>query len=173
MILDTFFEKADFIVFATPLKRNTHFLGPRASQNQQKTVSETCLKTCMQKSVTREVKAPKMWLQGCLQGSKMRPWSLQNSSKNRTWTPLSAKRWPHRPQRYPPDPKFNKNHQKYDQNWTENVQKFVAQQCKLTFKHIMEMHLELHCFFFCEAKFKDSVTAAGWAKPTRINLAAA
>ena len=48
------------------------------------------------------------------------------------------------------------------------MQKPRAKQCKLTFINEMKMHLQLHCFFFCEAKCKGSVTAAGWAKPTRI-----
>ena len=68
----------------------------------------------------------------------------------------------------PPTQNLTKNHQKYNQKLTENVEKLFAKQCKLTFKNIMEMHLALYCFFFCEAKCKDSVTAAGWAKPTRI-----
>ena len=69
----------------------------------------------------------------------------------------------------PPTPIFMKNHKKYDQILTENVQNPRAKQCKLTFKNEMKMHLQLHSFFFCEAKCKGSVTAAGWAKPTRIN----
>ena len=68
----------------------------------------------------------------------------------------------------PPQPQFSWKIMKMRSNLTENVEKFFAQQCKLTFKNIMEMHLELYCFFFCEATCKDSVTAAGWAKPTRI-----
>ena len=39
---------------------------------------------------------------------------------------------------------------------------------KVETQSIMEIHLDLHCFLLCEAKSKDSVTAAGWAKPTRI-----
>ena len=63
---------------------------------------------------------------------------------------------------------LTKNIKKIDSNSTENVQKTFAKQCKLTLKNAVEIHLEVHCYLFCEAKFKESVTAAGWAKPTRI-----
>ena len=104
------------------------------------------------------------------------PPGLQNETleppkfiKNSDLTPLRAKRWPHRLQRHPPKPNFDQNHQTYDQKSTKSVQKPFAKQCKLTFKDAVEMHLELHCYIFCETKFKESVTAAGWAKPTRID----
>ena len=59
----------------------------------------------------------------------------------------------------PPDPKFNENHQKYDQHLTENVQKTVAEQCKVTFKHVVGMHLELHYYILaaCLAKLNSKV----------------
>ena len=101
-------------------------------------------------------------LQGCLQASKMRPWTFQNSSKNRTWTPLAAKRWPRRPQRCPPT-----------QNLTKNIKNTIKINRKI-YRNSSQSNANLHskirwrCNLNFTATFKESVTAAGWAKPTRI-----
>ena len=130
-----------------PLSSETlTFEGPGHPKFNKKLIKKRTKKHACKKVSQREVKVPKLRSQGWPQGSRMRPWSLQNSSKIRTWTPLGAKRWPHRPQRYPPDPKFNENHQKYDQHLTENVQKPFAKQCKLTFKNVVGMHLGFHYY---------------------------
>ena len=65
----------------------------------------------------------KMWSQGWPKASKMRPWSVQNSSRIRTWPPLSAKTWPRSQILTKNGIFFYKNHQKYDPKLIEKITK--------------------------------------------------